>query len=159
MWLVRWSTSFVPVFLVACQPTTPSLSETERRAIAASVDSATHSFEAAERARDAERVIAHLAPEFYMYVDGARSSYDSVATSIRATMSSFRDFEPGFDAVEVIVLGRDAAVVSLTFRDSITTASGETLQFRGPTTLVWERRGADWLIVYADADHYPVPAP
>jgi predicted enzyme related to lactoylglutathione lyase len=29
----------------------------------------------------------------------------------------------------------------------------------GPTTLVWERRGDDWLIVYADADHYPVPRP
>lgn len=155
-WLVR---SIPLVVLAACPSPAASLSETERLAIAASVDSATRSFEAAERARDAEGVIAHLAPDFYMYGDGVRSGYDSVAASIRGTMESFQDFEPGFHDVEVIVLGRDAAVVSMTFRDSITTASGETLQFRGPTTLVWERRGADWLIVYADADHYAVPAP
>ena len=155
-----WLTWSMPIaVLAACQPTPTSLSETERLAIVASVDSATRSFEAAERARDAERVIAHLAPEFYMYVDGVRSGYDSVAASIRGTMESFRDFEPGFHDVEVIVLGRDAAVVSMTFRDSITTASGETLQFRGPTTLVWKRHGADWLIVYADADHYAVRPP
>lgn len=159
MRLPRVTLTMLAAVLVACQPASTSLSDTERLAIAASIDSATRSFEAAERARDPERVIAHLAPEFHMYVDGARSGYDSVAASIRATMTSFRDFEPGFESVEVIVLGHDAAVVSLTFRDSITTASGETLQFRGPTTLVWERHGADWLIVYADADHYPVSAP
>jgi len=149
-----------PVVLgVACQSGAASLSETERMAVAASVDSATRSFEAAERARDAGRIIAHLAPDFYMYADGVRSGYDSVTANIRTTMESFKTFEPGFHNVGVIVLARDAAVVSMTFRDSITTASGETLQFRGPTTLVWQRRGADWLIVYADADHYAVPAP
>jgi hypothetical protein len=28
------------------------------------------------------------------------------------------------------------------------------LSFTGPTTLVWARRDTDWLIVYADSDHY-----
>jgi len=159
--VARWWTlaSLVTVGIWACGSTDTSLTETERLAIAASVDSATRAFEAAERAQDPARVIAHLAPEFYMYVDGVRSSYDSVAASIRATMTGFRDFEPGFHDVEVIVLGPDAALVSLTFRDSITTADGTTLNFRGPTTLLWQRRGDDWLIVYADADHYPVSAP
>ena len=68
-----------------------------------------------------------------------------------------RHFEPGFADVEVGVLGPNAAFVSFTFNDSIVMASGETLRFTGPTTLVWERRGSDWLIVYADADHYAVP--
>ena len=68
-------------------------------------------------------------------------------------------FEPGFAEVEVRVLGHDAALVSLTFRDSIITASGDLLQFQGPTTLIWERLEGQWRLVYADADHYPVSPP
>ncbi len=138
----------------ACGSGDRTLGDAERRAVAASVDSATRAFEAAERALDAERVIAHLQSDFYMYVDGARSGYDSVVASIRRGLPTFRHFEPGFDNVEVIVLGLDAAVASFTFHDSIVTASGETQRFRGPTTLVWQRRGAHWRITYADADHY-----
>jgi hypothetical protein len=106
------------VLFSACQAGGASLTDAERAAIAASADSATRAFESAERALDAERVIAHLAPEFYMYNDGVRSEYDSVAASIRRTLGTFQHFEPGFTAVEVIVLGRDGAVVSFTFRDS-----------------------------------------
>jgi ketosteroid isomerase-like protein len=131
-----------------------SLSDAERREVEASVDSATRAFEDAERARDPERAIAHLAPEFYMYVDGVRSGYDSVVAGIRRALGTLQRFEPGFEDIEVVVLGRDAAVSTFTFHDAITTADGETQRFRGPTTLVWERRGANWLIVYADADHY-----
>ena len=144
------------VMAAACSSTGESLSEAERGVIEASVDSATRAFQAAERARDAERTIAHLAPAFYMYNDGVRSGYDSVVASIRATMGTFQHFEPEWRDLAVRVLGPDAALVTFVFRDSIVLASGETLQLTGPTTLVWARRGADWLIVYADADHYPV---
>ena len=139
----------------ACQPQDRPLTNDERQTISVSVDSATRAFEAAERARDPERVIAHLAPDFFMYNDGVRSGYDSVVARIRGTLGSFEHFEPGFAEVDVRVLGRDAAFVAFTFHDSIVTESGDLLQFQGPTTLIWERRGADWLIVYADADHYP----
>ncbi len=143
----------------ACSSAGGSLSETERGAIEASVDSATRAFQAAERARDAERTIAHLAPDFYMYNDGVRSSYDSVVASIRSTFGTFQHFEPRWRDLAVRVLGPDAALVTLIFRDSIVMASGETVRFTGPTTLVWERRGADWLVIFADADHYPVTIP
>lgn len=142
-------------FLSACQADRPPLDDTARAAIAASVDSAVRAFEAAERARDAERVIAHLAPEFYMYNDGVRADRAAAVGSIRSSLGSFRYFEPGFQNLETRVLGRDAALVSLTFQDSIVDAAGQVLRFRGPTTLIWERRGQDWLITYADADHYP----
>lgn len=128
----------------------------ERAAVVAAVDSAVRAFEAAERARDVERTISHLAPDFYMYTDGVRTSYDSVVASIRNSMPTFDHFEPGFASVEVVALGPNAALTSMTFHDSIVTTSGELLRFTGPTTLVWERREGDWLIVYADADHYPV---
>jgi ketosteroid isomerase-like protein len=144
------------LLLTACTAADRSLSDAARRDVAAQVDSATRAFEAAERARDPERVIAHLAPEFYMYNDGARAGYDAVATNIRRGLPTFWHFEPGFIDIEVIVLGHDAAVTSFTFHDSIVTDTGETLRFRGPTTLVWERRAGDWRIVYADADHYAI---
>ncbi len=143
------------VVVIGCQTTAP-MSDAERRGIATSIDSATRAFEAAERARDPERVLAHLAPQFYMYVDGVRTDYDEVAAGIQGTIGTFAHFEPGFANLEVLVLGRSAGVASFTFRDSIVTETGDLLQATGPTTLVWERRGEDWLITYADADHYPV---
>lgn len=140
----------------ACSAGDHRLDEAERNTIARAVDSATLAFEAAERARDAEAIIAHLAADFYMYNDGRRTPYDSVVASIRRSMRTFQHFEPGFRDIEVRVLGRHAALVSLTFHDSIVTNTGDTMRFSGPTTLIWQRRGADWRIIYADADHYAV---
>ncbi len=134
-----------------------ALGDAERASLEAAVDSATRAFADAERARDAERVVAHLADDFYMYNDGVRRTYDDVVGDIRQTMGTLRHFEPAWRDVAVRALGSNAALVSFTFRDSIVTGAGETIRLWGPTTLIWERRGADWLIVYADADHYPVP--
>jgi hypothetical protein len=154
-----WSAVRVVTLLAlatACTAGGRAMSEARRAAVAMAVDSATRSFEAAQRALDAERTVAHLAPEFYMYNDGVRIAYDSVVTSISNTMDSFRHHEPGFADLAVLVLGEDAALSSFTFNDSIVTVEGEILRFTGPTTLAWQRRGADWLVVYADADHYSV---
>ncbi len=144
---------------LGCGPSVGEFREADRRAVAAAADSATRAFEAAERAQDAEAIIGHLAPDFYMYNDGVRVPYDSVVASIRRTMGSFRSFEPRFDKLEVRVLGPDAVLATFIFRDSIVTRDGDLLRFTGPTTLVWERRDSGWRIVYADADHYPVRPP
>ena len=114
--------------LAACRPGPDGpLTDAERRTIAATIDSVMGAFEEAERSRDPEGLIAYLAPDFYMYTDGIRTSYDSVAASMRRNLVTMQHFEPGFDNVEVRVLGRDAALVSLTFRDSVITASGDLL--------------------------------
>ena len=149
------------VTLGACGPGTAADREVNmtpdaRNAIVVAVDSATRSFENAERARDPEAAIAHLAPEFYIYADGVRTGYDDAVEGMRSFMGSLQHFEPGWENVEVVVLGPRAALSTFTFRDSIVTAEGELQMARGPTTLAWELRGDDWLIVYADADHYPV---
>ena len=149
------------VMLAACSPNPrtdrdDAMTAAERSTIEMAVDSATRSFEAAERARDAEAAIAHLAPEFYIYADGVRSEYDAVVEGMRGFLGTLQHFEPGWENVEVLVLGPRAALSTFTFRDSIVTAEGELQMARGPTTLAWERRGNDWLIVYGDADHYPV---
>jgi len=151
---VRLYSVGVMILAAACDTADNVLSDEQRTTIAASVDSAMTSFQSAERALDVERVIAHMAPDFYMYSDGVRVDYNSTSAQIRGFMSALQHFEPGFANIEIKVLGRDGAVVSFTFRDSVVDGSGATMQFRGPTTMVWERRGADWLITYVDADHY-----
>jgi len=145
--------------VLACSSGPAVMSDAERSTIAAEVSAATDGFREAQRVRDADRTIAYIAPDFAMYLDGARTSYDSVVASIRRSMPTFSHLESRYSDVAVRVLGRDAAVVSFTFRDSIVTTAGMTLLFTGPTTLVWERTGDAWRIVYADADHYPVSRP
>lgn len=142
---------------VGCAPAeTPPLDASARAAVEAAVDSATRAFRAAEAARDTERMLAHLAPDFSMLLDGARVGYDSVVAGTRRTMPAMVHFDPRWTDIRVRALGPDAAVSSFLFRDSVVLGDGEVAMGRGPTTLVWERRGADWLIVHADADHYPV---
>jgi len=141
--------------VAACGSSDRPLTDAERLIIAASVDSATRAFENAQAALDPKQVVGHLAQDFYMYNDGVRRGRDETVSQIEETLPTFQHLDPGFGGIDVIVLGRDGAIASFTFRDSIVDGSGATLRFRGATTLVWERRGVDWLITYADADHYP----
>ena len=134
---------------------TAPLASGHRLAVAAAVDSATRAFEAAERALDAAAVIAHLDPDFYMYVDGRRLEYESVVENIERTFSGARRYDPGFTNVEVLVQAPDAAFASFEFRDALTDAAGVVQRYRGATTLAWVKCADTWQIVYAHADHYP----
>jgi hypothetical protein len=116
----------------ACGPAEPvPLTDAERQLIATSVDSATRTFEDAERALDAERVVAHIASDFYMYNDGVRVGYDSTVQMIRQNLVTFQYMEPGFADIEIKALGRDAALATFTFRDSIVDATGTSFSFAG----------------------------
>jgi ketosteroid isomerase-like protein len=150
-----WRSSVVVLMVAGCASTQP-LTQEERDETGTAVDSAIRSFQEAERARDVERIIAHLAPDFYIYVDGVRNSYAQSSEMIRQAMPTLDVFEPAWNDLEIRVLGRNAAVASFVFRDSMVTVDGDVTVTTGPTTLVWERRGDDWLVVYADADHYSV---
>jgi hypothetical protein len=77
------------------------------------------SFEEAERARDTDALIAHFAaiPEFHIYSDGNRLSYDEMTSDIRKTFPTLRSIEGGFVDLNVIVLAADAALVAGTFRE------------------------------------------
>ncbi len=120
-----------------------------------SVLAAVDAFADAERRRDVEAILDFIAPDFYMYADGARVDYESVAAQIRSTMPALQRFETTWSDVEVTVLARDQAFVSLVFRDIVTDGDGVTTRLRGPTTFVWSLRDGSWRIIYADADHYP----
>jgi ketosteroid isomerase-like protein len=143
--------------VTACDSKPPPFDDAARAAVEAAVGSATRAFEAAERARDAEAVLAHVAPDFSMFADGARMGYEEAAAGMRATLPTLRHFEPGWTDLRVHALSPTLAISSFTFNDSIVADDDMLTLATGPTTLVWERRGEDWLIIYADADHYPVP--
>jgi hypothetical protein len=128
----------------------------DRAEVTAAVDSAVRAFEAAQRGRDAAAAVALLAPEFYMYTDGVRTGYDSVAASIRRSFPAVRYLDPGFQDVRVHPLSENSALSSFRFRDSLVTGDGVSQRFTGATTLLWERRDGRWLMTYGHADHRPV---
>lgn len=126
-----------------------------RKQVVYAVTNALRSFEDAERARDAEAVIAHFArvPEFHIYNDGERVTYDALVALLRGTLPALQSLEGGFVDVDVIALAPDAALTTGTFQEATTNASGQTTRMRGAATWLWKLIAGRWLIVYGQADH------
>jgi ketosteroid isomerase-like protein len=136
----------------------PGLTDAERDAIAADVRATVDAFADAERRQDVEALVDHLAPEFYMYGDGVRADYDTAVSQIRSSLPALQRFDTTWSGIEVTVLGRDHALVSMIFHDAITDAGGDTTRMWGPNTFVWRRVAGGWKLIYVDADHYPETA-
>jgi len=143
---------------LACEGTERDTAEAlqDSLSIVAQVEAAVWEFHAADTARNAEGVIALLWPEFSMLADGQRLDYGRVAQGSRAFMATLESFHAEWTDLEITPVGSNAAVSSFLFRDSIVTREGELIRNRGPTTLVWQRRGGEWRVLRADADHYPL---
>ena len=123
----------------------------QREAIVAAVSARVRSFEAAERARDPERLLAHYAsaPGFRFYHDGRRAAYDVVAAGVRKALPGVRSLEVAYGDVEVSVLSPDCALVSATFRrEMVIDATGATVRHEGGVSWVWRNVDGQWLIVH-----------
>lgn len=131
----------------------------DRDLVEAEVMTALRAFEAAERTRSPEAVIAFLDRSFTMLADGKRYDYAETTAQMRATLPNLRAFEPRFEDVRLLPLARDAALTSMVFHDVMTDAEGVTSAVWGPSTIVWRKRGDAWRIVFADSDHYAVEPP
>jgi uncharacterized protein (TIGR02246 family) len=153
--LVGTISSVLTLVSAACAPTPATISEAERASIERSVRATVDSFAEAERHRDPDAILELIADDFYMYADGNRVDYESVVDQIRSTMPSLQEFETTWSNIEVTVLARDHALVTLLFRDVMTDGNGVTTRLRGPTTFVWRLRDEAWRLIYADAVHYP----
>lgn len=152
-WLVAGLLS-VAAFEVGCthqDQTRPGLASVRDE-----IETRVWTFHAADTAMNAEAVIGLLWPDYEMLVDGQRIGFDEVAQGSREFMASLESFATTWTGLQITPLSRDIAISSFQFRDSIVTSSGEVLQSRGPTTLVWERRNGEWRVRFGDADHYPV---
>jgi hypothetical protein len=138
------------------RPTPREETALDSAAIVAAVEAAVWAFHAADTTRNPQGVIDLLWPEFYMFVDGARTDYEAVSAGSREFLPSLQTFATEWSDLRITPLGPDHAVSSFVFLDSIVTRTGDLIRSQGPTTFVWERRHGEWRILYADADHYPI---
>ena len=143
------------MLMAGCAPSVPG-DEFDAAEVRSEVSERVWEFHAADTARSAERVIALLWPEYRMMVDGQPMSWDDVAAGARGFMPTLEVFHTVWTDLEVTPLEADLAISSFSFRDSIVDLSGVLTQSRGPTTLVWQKRGDEWRAIYGDADHYPI---
>ena len=160
--MARFLSSIAPALLFAlggCRISPGQMPAAERIAIVEEVRAEVDAFAAAQQRLDAEAAIAFLAPDFRMYVDGEATDYETVVEQIRTTLPSLQRLESNWSDIEVLVLTRDHALVSLVFQDKLTTSAGESTRSWGPTTFLWSRIDGVFRIRYADADHYPVRMP
>ena len=115
------------------------MENTQREAIVTVVEGRVRSFEAAEHARDPERLIAHFAsvPEFHFYHDGRRATYALMAGGVRSALPAVRSLEVAYADVQVSVLSAEYAVVSATFRRETTASTGVASQSQGGVSWLW----------------------
>jgi hypothetical protein len=128
----------------------------EREAIASAVSARARSFEAAERARDPEQLLAHYAavPEFHFYHDGRRVNYDVMAAGIRKALPGVRSLDIVYSDVHISVLGAEYALVSATFcRDLVVNDSAAAIHQEGGVSWVWRNINGKWLILHGHISH------
>ena len=128
----------------------------QREAIVAAVEVRVRSFEAAERARDPERLIGHFAsvPEFHFYHDGRRATYPMMTAGVRSALPAVRSLEVTYGDVHVSVLTAEYALVSATFRrETVIDGTGAASQSQGGVSWLWRNADGQWLIVHGHISH------
>jgi ketosteroid isomerase-like protein len=128
----------------------------EQESITTAVTARVRSFEASERARDAEALVAHYAsvPEFYFYHDGRRATYDVMVAGVRKALPAVQSLDVTYADVEVLALGAEHAFASATFqREIVMGATGPTVRQQGAVSWLWRKVGAHWLIVQGHISH------
>jgi ketosteroid isomerase-like protein len=125
--------------------------------IAGVIETRMRSFEAAERALDADRLIAHFAgpTSGYMYNDGQKLTFEAMALEIRGSFRRLRAIDGGFEDVDVVVLATDAALATARFQSTVTSVSGSETKQHGAATWLWRLLAGEWKITYGQIDHYP----
>jgi hypothetical protein len=85
------------------------MEKAQRDDVISAVSARVRSFATAERARDAEQLLAHYAagPECHFYHDGRRANYDLIAGGVRKALPGVRSLEVAYDDLEVIVLSAE----------------------------------------------------
>jgi ketosteroid isomerase-like protein len=133
------------------------MDESHRAQIVQAVEQRMRSFEAAERALDAEKLVGHFAngPDFYIYNDGQRLTYETMTTAVRSTFPILRSIEGGFIELHVMALAPDAALATARFQETVTDGTGSRTRQHGAASWLWRQMGGDWRIAYGHVDHYP----
>ena len=133
------------------------MDDSDQQRIRSAIDARMRSFEAAERALDADRLIAHFAqvPEFHVYNDGQRFNYEAISAHLHGGFPTLQSIEDGFENVHVFVLAQDAALATVEFREVVTDRAGHVTRMRGAASWLWHLGDGVWKILYGHVDHYP----
>lgn len=141
---------------MACRSADAALSDAERRAVAETLE------RMVKRAYDLSAPSAGAADRLLsLYPDSGRvvsasggqvlTSRDSLADGIRyfweSTGRNMREPRWIWERMVTDVLGRNAAVVTATYRIPHRTPRGEPHELAGAMTLVFARRGGRWVVV------------
>ena len=142
---------------VACSRSEALMEESLRTEIVQAVQQRVRSFEAAERALDAETLVSHFSaePEFYMYNDGQRLTYEVMSSAVRGAFPTLRAIEGGFENIDIMVLSPDTALATATFQETVTDRDGDKVIQHGAATWLWRHVEGEWRIAYGHVDHYP----
>ncbi len=152
---------FVGLFAVldgmACSKRVTQMDQSDRTQIVQAVEQRMRSFEAAERALDAEKLVGYFAigPDFYIYNDGQRLTYEIMTTAVRSTFPTLRSIEGGFIDLHVMALTPDAALATARFQETVTDSNGSQTTQHGAASWLWRQIGGEWRIAYGHVDHYP----
>jgi ketosteroid isomerase-like protein len=124
---------------------------------AQAVEKRMRSFEAAERALDADKVLSHFAGSSrgYMYNDGQKLTFEAMMLEMRGSFRRLRSIDGGFQDIDIVVLATDAALANARFQSTITSVSGDETKQYGATTWLWRLIDGEWKITYGQIDHYP----
>ena len=133
------------------------MEEPLRNQIVQAVQQRMRSFEAAERALDAETLVSHFStgPEFYIYNDGQRLTYDVMSTAVRGAFPTLRSIEGGFEDLDIMVLSPDAVLATAKFQETVTDRNGNQTVQHGAASWLWRQVGGEWRIAYGHVDHSP----
>jgi hypothetical protein len=142
---------------MACSEGVTQMDQSDRTQIVQAVEQRMRSFEAAERALDAEQLVRHfvIGPDFYIYNDGQRLTYEIMTTAVRSTLPTLRSIEGGFIDLHVMALAPDAALATARFQETVTDGKGSQTIQHGAASWLWRQIGGEWRIAYGHVDHYP----
>ena len=133
-----------------------AMESAQREAIVAAVRARMQSFEAAERSRDPERLLAHNAPapDFQIYHDGRPGTYAALQAGVRGGLPALRSLDVTYSDLQISVLSAEYALLSATFRrEMVVASSGATNVSEGAVSYLWRDIDGQWLIVYGHISH------
>lgn len=90
--------------------------------------------------------------QFYFQGWNDRAQFEKV---VRKTMAGYQEYPAEVTDMRVEVLGRDAAVATLTYRAQPVDTAGASDEFEAAFTLVYERRDGRWKVVRAHESLIP----
>ncbi len=146
----------------ACQPSAPAvLTDAEKAAIADSARQIVDSAFAAVVRVDAPGLMRHfiVGPEATFSADGMIiPGHDSIASYFRTAFAGWRSVDSAsLSNVRAAVLSRDAAVVTLNYRERVTDTTAKQFWNAGAWSSTVARRDGSWKIVDAHASHPRAP--